>query len=341
MEKDVGLDYIRIIAMFLIFTCHFFQIIGFYSAAFWLNNGVQIFLVLSAYLMSRKTFSSVSSAMEFYKKRLLRIMLPMWIYLLFIVLALFAIRYPVSFKAVAVYLIGGAGFSTEGVLGLGHFWYISVLLICYLLVPILDWLLKKTVELFLIKKAIFILILCFTLLSFFLIVGYPEYGINISLFCIAYVFFRYTDEKVDWYNGAIKKLWLPTSILIAMRILLEKINISEMSIYGLYDAVFVNLSRCLLGMLVFSLLYKGLKKMGERHIINFLSDLSYEVYLTHQFILLAVYKYIPGVSSGGGYLLMILVSLILILINSAAVKWLSDNLMKMVYNVQLRRNKDR
>lgn len=42
-SKDIALEYIRVIAMFLIVFCHFFQIINVLDIAFWLNIGVQLF----------------------------------------------------------------------------------------------------------------------------------------------------------------------------------------------------------------------------------------------------------------------------------------------------------
>ena len=50
-QRDIAFDYIRVIAMLMIAFCHFFQIINSLEIAFWLNVGVQIFLVLSAKLL--------------------------------------------------------------------------------------------------------------------------------------------------------------------------------------------------------------------------------------------------------------------------------------------------
>ena len=58
MERDNSLDVIRVIAMAMIVLCHFFQIIGVLGIAFWLNTGVQIFFVMSAFLLCKCSFGS-------------------------------------------------------------------------------------------------------------------------------------------------------------------------------------------------------------------------------------------------------------------------------------------
>lgn len=128
-QRDLALDYIRIIAMLMIVLCHFFQIIDCLEVAFWLNIGVQIFLILSAKLLCGKRFENGKQVIDFYKTRLIRIMLPVWIYLAAICLVLCVIKQPPSISAVIVYVLGGAAFIKSGVLGLGHFWYISIILI--------------------------------------------------------------------------------------------------------------------------------------------------------------------------------------------------------------------
>ena len=136
-------DYVRVIAMLFIVLCHFFQILGNVNVALWLNVGVQIFLVLSAKLLCNRKFNCVKDVLLFYKKRILRLMIPVWIYLILAVLILLLIKQPVSGLAVLIYALGGAAFTQSGLLGLGHFWYITIILIAYLLIPVLSILAGK------------------------------------------------------------------------------------------------------------------------------------------------------------------------------------------------------
>lgn len=146
--------------------------------------------MLSAYLLSGKRFSDKRSAASFYKQRILRIMLPMWVYLLAVTAALLLIKYPVTSKSVLVYAVGGAGFVSSGVLGLGHFWYTSVLLICYFLVPILDMLANKIEKVSVFQKILILISMVLFLTCVFGFLGYAAYGVNIALFCFAFMYFR-------------------------------------------------------------------------------------------------------------------------------------------------------
>lgn len=130
----------------------------------------------------------------------------------------------------------------------------------------------------------------------------------------------------SWYVKGVKELVIPVILFVGMRTIFDMFDITQLSIYELYDAVFVTFTRCILGLFLFCLLYWLFKNVNQNsRIVKFFSDISYEVYLTHQFILLAVYEYIPGCHSGSllGGLLMLVISLILTVLNSLVVKWIS------------------
>lgn len=317
MRNDSRLNCIRALAVVMIVFCHYFQIIGVLQAALWLNTGVQVFFVLSAYLMSQKKFVTMDDVLQFYKKRVLRLMLPMWLYTLCLVLVLLVLHVPVEPQALLFYAIGGAGFAPSGILGLGHFWYITVILICYLLVPLLDritckkhpWLLSVLLS------ALAIAVMTWA--------GKSAYGVNIALFMLSYLLFRQNEDgKLAGWNMV--ALLVATVLFNALRILLDGYAFSK-SVIQLYDGIFVTASKCLLGLSLFLLLMKVLKNEDNGRFTQYLSKRSYEIYLVHQFILLAVDKYIPfpGKGSALGTGLMLLVSVILIWCNTEALALLA------------------
>ncbi len=324
-QRDISLDYIRTVAMLMIVFCHFFQIINCLNLAFWLNTGVQIFLILSARLMYKKRFENWKQIFTFYKDKLIRIMLPVWIYLFAICAVLLLIKYPLSIKAAIVYALGGAAFIKSGVLGLGHFWYISIILIAYILVPVLSLFadrLKKA------KLTAFIPVCIFALtflVAIFYLVGNASYGVNLGLFVISYyVFSRYSDTE-NREKKMIKLIWLPTLVMIVARLLLEHFGVSEWKHYGVYDSVFVPICKSLLAFLVYSGIYVISSKTRCKwldKIVLAVSAVSFEVYITHQFIELAVYEYVPYCNSGTllSGVLMLAVSAVLIIINTIALR---------------------
>ncbi len=100
----------------------------------WANIGVQIFFFMSGFLYSRK---DIPDGLVWLKKNVLKIMKPYWIYLV-IILPIIAILAPgevTPIKAVVAYL-GLQGFGGNLTIeGIGQHWFISYLLICYLITP--------------------------------------------------------------------------------------------------------------------------------------------------------------------------------------------------------------
>ena len=320
-ERDVALDYIRVLAMLMIAFCHFFQIINSLELAFWLNVGVQIFLVLSARLLCEKDFRTGKEVLRFYGTRLVRIMLPVWIYLTAICGVLYIIKQPPSLISVVVYALGGAAFIKSGVLGLGHFWYLSIILIAYLITPLLAYF-SQTIKK--VKNWVVVLFFTITLLlltALFFLLGNPSYGIHLSLFIIAYYVFQRQKEDTKWAEKGIKYVCIPMLLFVAARIVCSIVSIENWEHYVLYDATFVPTCKAVLGYWLFCVAYwlfsKERFQIGKKA-IAVLSAVSFEIYITHQFIELAVYEYVPYCNSGTlfGGLLMFIVSAVLIAINT-------------------------
>lgn len=320
-ERDVAFDYIRVIAMLMIAFCHFFQIIHALELAFWLNVGVQIFLVLSARLLCGKEFKTRKEVLHFYGTRLVRIMLPVWIYLAAICGVLCIINKPPSLSSVVVYALGGAAFIKSGVLGLGHFWYLSIILIAYLITPLLAYF-SDTIK----KAKNWIVVLFFTitlllLAGVFFLIGNISYGIHLSLFVIAYYVFQRQKEDTEWAKKGTKYVFIPMIILVAARIVCSIVGIEKWKYYALYDATFVPICKAVLGYWLFCVAYwlfsKERFQIGKKA-TTVLSSVSFEIYIVHQFIELAVYEYVPYCNSGTwfGGLLMFVLSVVLIAINT-------------------------
>lgn len=320
-ERDIAFDYIRVIAMLMIAFCHFFQIIHALELAFWLNVGVQIFLVLSARLLRDKRFQNGKDVLRFYGTRVTRIMLPVWIYLVAICGMLWIIKQPPTLTSVVVYALGGAAFIKSGVLGLGHFWYLSIILIAYLITPLLAYF-SNTMQ----KAKNWIVVLFFTitlllLAGLFFLIGNVSHGIHLSLFVIAYYVFQRQKEEKQWEGKGIKYVFVPMTVLVAARIVFSIIGIENWKYYAMYDATFVPICKAVLGYWLFCVAYwlfsKERFQIGKKT-IAVLSAVSFEIYITHQFIELAVYEYVPYCNSGTlfGGLLMFIVSVVLIAINT-------------------------
>lgn len=327
MERDYSLDVIRVTAMAMILLCHFFQVIGVVRIAFWLNTGVQIFFVLSAFLLCKRSLRSVSDRWTFIKKRFIRIMIPLWTYLVTIVAALLVLGYSVKPDAVILYALGLTAFSPNGVLGLGHLWYITAILICYAMLPVLELILTRVKRRT--TKIVAFTLLAGLCLALFWRFSFIAYGVDVLFFLLMVLFFRQSRSAESE-----ERLWkwcaLPTLIFVAGTVILA--NNAQVSMFC-YEIV-MTAAKCLLAVVIFCTLHLYVPKARNARWICYLSGLSYEVYLTHQFILLLVNRIQNsfGIHGVPNYLITFVVSIPIIWMNTVVVSKASKFLIRILRN---------
>lgn len=142
-EKDLGISTVRLIAMLGIVICH---TIGYYTfipqhenLGQLFNSGVGIFLFISGLLYGLK---SKQYTISFFVNRYLKIGLPVAIWITF----LFVIQGCPSIRGWLVLLFNLEGLSfvfeplamRTHLYGVGPLWFITVIFMCYLLLPLLE-----------------------------------------------------------------------------------------------------------------------------------------------------------------------------------------------------------
>ena len=139
-SESLALSVIRVFAMVLIVSCHIAQCYEL-QIAFLLNIGVQIFFFMSGFLYGR--LGITGSPYSFYKKRFVKVYLPYYI-ILTIVIVIYAVfrLYKFNAKQILLYLLNLQWFSTP-IDGLNHLWFLTVLMVGYLLTPWVKRLLDK------------------------------------------------------------------------------------------------------------------------------------------------------------------------------------------------------
>jgi peptidoglycan/LPS O-acetylase OafA/YrhL len=151
MSKDVRqlsfATWLRVASMLLILLCHYcaacdVPAVTMPSQIF--NIGVQLFFILSGFLVGYKGISRPYT--KWYLKRVKRIFVPYWLFLAALVGVHVAKGLDI-FTTDWLLLVLGCQGSVVGVLGAEQTWFISVLLLCYLLSPAILWTNKKLLQL--------------------------------------------------------------------------------------------------------------------------------------------------------------------------------------------------
>ena len=128
--KLLYISAVRFIAMLLIIMCHICQ---YYNSewAWWLNVGVQIFLILSGFLYGNK---SISAPIKWIKRNAHKILLPYYVFLSLSIL-IYYVFFPhfISLRSVveSIFCIGT-------IKGIENLWFVGYILFCYLLTPYLE-----------------------------------------------------------------------------------------------------------------------------------------------------------------------------------------------------------
>ena len=259
---------VRVISMMMIITCHILQ--GYNQpSAFLFNVGVQIFFLLSGFLYGKIEITSIAS---FVKKRLAKVYIP-FIFLVLCCAAIYTIFNiaDVSVKNVLPYLLNIQGFIGGGIEGLNHLWFLSVLMICYIITPIAQKMLKY--------KSWFIVIwVIVSIVEFCFIQRMQSVAAWVMLYLLGMFWGMYENK---WINIAL--LIFSTVISLVMMYFLK--------LEYLFDSLMVRYSiglHCILALCIVSVVYSMFSRMEIRmpKCLQYCNDVSYEVYLIHHIIIL-------------------------------------------------------
>jgi len=286
--KDYKISLIRILAMISIVLCHIFQAKNM-GIAFWLNVGVQVFLFMSGFLYGKK---EIKSTWLWLKKQYSKILIPYYVYvILMIVFYIIFERDSISFKNIVSLLLCFQIFDTT--YGLNHFWFIPIILMCYLITPFLQKVLKNESKSEITKLAIIFFII-FYVEVFAYLTPVDNRISNIICYIIGYfiAYLSYKNKKQEKIISILIVLFAIIFNIIKIFIIPDKSNILLHSIFK----IIIENSHILLGIALFIFLYKILKKIEVRlnpkgkKIIDFIDKYCFYIYITHHIFILGPFS---------------------------------------------------
>jgi len=279
MEKDSTISIIRLIAFLMIISCHILQGME-NEAAYWVNLGVQVFFFISGYLYGKK---EIVDYKKFYKSRLAKILLPTTI-IIVIMLIIEKIFLNITYSKFYIIsnLLGFSGFSTP-ILTLTHTWFISYILICYLITPILQSLFKNN------KHNLQTLLLIITTLILFR--NFNVISIN-HIWIINYIFgyfFSKCCNTAKERNRFFIVIFALAIFMLPLTLILRYDLITDIPANILrWETQIWDWEHVFLGCSLYIILYKILSVLPIKYnaILKFSDKYSFFIYLTHQIFIL-------------------------------------------------------
>lgn len=277
MKKNVNIQLIRIISMFFILFCHFCNEMhnkyGNILGQFF-NVGVFIFLFISGYLFGKKEIKNIK---EWYIKRFCRIFIPVWIWTIIINIVYLIKGQEISLIGVISYVFNLQGFfgATEG---LEHLWFLSLIMICYLITPILEKLRNMTSSSF---KYLIVLV---GIVIVSILVSYSNVKIGRYMFeCALYIFAYYYSFNEKKYSLMKIKSWI-FIVVIFISMIIRTILKKYIDTTIIYTNFVVLFTQSVIAISVFFIIKKMKFDIKGQKIISYINNLdevTFYIYIVH------------------------------------------------------------
>lgn len=327
MIRDKAVSVTRVVAMFFIIICHLFMFYGFDSLGQIFNVGVEIFLIISGFLYSNKT---IQKEKDFIKNRILKINIPLWILVSFVVLFLVFNGQKEVLLFTPIYLFNLQGFdfllptiNFPIIEKLTYLWFLTVIMFCYFGVVILKRIEKKYDDKFYTNnKKLFAIFLVLILVD--VILAYLGFNFGYFLaFFVGYVIGK-RNKEISIKKYILTTIFMITAIIIRLG---GKIFLDESTLYNLVIVVFTHtaLAYWIYQSIKFAEKYfkKIFNYISNSKAIDWLDNHSMSIYMTHCLFISDILsvKYLSDNIS-----IQIIFFFILTIFSAKLLKFLSDNL---------------
>lgn len=281
--KRLGfISFLRVFSMLCILLCHYVQqypnpVIK--STSQFFNVGVQLFFIISGFCFGLQ--GEISSPGKWYAKRLKRIYIPYELFLLIYFVIFLILSKKIYWRDWGMYVLGLQG-TYFRIPGIEQTWFITSLLACYAVTPLISVIYKKLNEKslrikILIGAAAFAVYtgICFVPNDYFYSAASP-----IVFFAAAYFYGR--DYK---YNPPKRKTAVLSffAVIAAFAAMLA----SHMMFGGtlLHTGFVSGTTHYIAAIGIFKVFEYVFRNARENKIINYIDSISFEVYLCHYLFL--------------------------------------------------------
>ena len=288
------------------------------SAQFF-NVGVSMFIVLSGYLYGMNRIKN--PVRKWYYKRWIRICVPEYIFAFVLLLIHLVLSKKIEALNWIVLLLNLQGFEIY-VNGAEHLWYLTVILFCYLITPLLDKLFKPEKPSVSAVLSVLLSVSVFSVVCAYFIHRHTAiYLLYVLLYITAFLLGRYCKSFIRERNAFLCSGFAGVFFLIRLA---GKIFADGST---LYDVFIVGITQ---GGIALCLLFAvcSLKKIKAFKALFWFDKISYEFYLVHYMFLIGpLYLFNLTPVNVVNWLIIAVVSLvsawILSLIDNKVILWLT------------------
>lgn len=284
-NKDLSIQVIRVVAMLMIAFDHILCNISFPLQAVIVqvfNSGVFIFLFISGLLFGDK---KVTNWKLWYISRLKRIIIPLWIFAAvdLIIEQILWNNFKIENVFIFTFNLQGIFLSTTGAINL---WFVTLILICYLLNPILQYIKKRQK---IIKFLIPIVVLLQIVMAYVTDIGLVN-AHNISWCLLALIVYTlgYLIGLSNIKNIITIRNMMIFTVIAAIASFIVVIARTRIDGTILYDRLIMPYGMLTIDIVIISVLYtltRNIKNYLFGNIVDFFDNISYEFYLVHGLIM--------------------------------------------------------
>ena len=296
-ERNISIQLIRIMAMFMILCDHILMHVAFTDSVLIqiTNSGVLIFLFISGYLYGERT---ISKWRNWIVERVMKICIPVWIFVIIDFIIEIIIWTNFDIRDVFIFALNLEGIFNVNAKGGGHLWFLTLITICYLLTPVLQWIKKKKLNCWVGIFVVLGVVILQVVLSYITDIGMVA-GHTLSWCVIAvgvYAIGYFIGSKILSDNIGIKRLGVTTifTIIVSLFVFAIKENFDGKIIY---DRIVVYYGLCMVDFWLCTIVYwigKYIHSNKIKLIINYFDAISYEVYIVHGLVMVLLMNRFRG-----------------------------------------------
>lgn len=343
-KRNNTISLLRVIATLEIVFCHFLPNLlrGYNVPQFWatypgifLGNGVILFFIISGFLYGAK---EINNPFRWLFRQIIKLTVPVLLLVLIESFRLLFVNGSVSINFLFVHIFNLTGLINFNLFPfinngynehLSHLWYLTAIIICYLLTPIFQRIAKKKQ----IDSIIVIVAsLCLGIVSSLFISNQelPHYFMYITVYALSYFYGRDIFDSFLRLNRVVLMVFVYVISIVAYYLSFKTIGDSLFQDSVVSQLFRTSTSFMIIAIVAFSCNKSDFcKRIQNSSVVNILDSYSYYIYIFHTYIMFVVIGDLFGINICQWYLAFPLWIIIMALVCFID-KFISDKLIKAI-----------